>query len=354
MALLRAFLRPLLTVVLLSVSAAVSAVVVDNLHRALVDVEDHGSRQLSRATREGLAQVLVKVSGDRAVLQYDAVKRALGQSQKYMQRYQYLRPEGGGLKLQMHFDPRLVNDLLRDAGAPLWTANRPPVLIWLVAEDGGGRHFVNRDSNPVLMAALTEQLERRGVPAVFPLYDLEDTVSVSLHDLWQLDRLAVGRASQRYGVANILVGRVTSLPGERWMGDWVYLSNQDSSEDSYYGRPTADFSARAVDLVADSMAARFAVAGEGGSEPVLVRVDAITSYSDYRRVLEVLESIELVDSAWPAYLEGESVVFRLSARADAAQLERIIALDRRLQPLDSVVPLERGPLNLELGYQWSP
>jgi hypothetical protein len=139
------------------------------------------------------------------------------------------------------------------------------------------------------------------------------------------------------------------------MGDWVYLFNQDALEDSFYGQSTRDFSAAAVDLVANSMAARYAVAaGEDGMEPILVRVDAIAGYADYRQVLEYFENIEIVDTAWPAYVEGDSVVFRLVARADSEQLQRIIALNRRLLRQSAPAPLERGPIDLALFYEWSP
>jgi hypothetical protein len=254
----------------------------------------------------------------------------------------------------VHFDPQLVNDLLRDTGAPLWTANRPPVLLWLVVEDAQGRHRVTPESNPALLDAVAEHLERRGVPSIVPLHDLQDTVALSVHDLWQLDETAIARASGRYGVANVLVGRVTALPEDRWMSDWLYLVDDDSIAASFYGEEMPTFGAPAIDLVADHMAARYAVATEGGGASVLVRVDALSGYLDYRQVLQYFESIELIDAAWPAYVEGDSVVFRLSAQAEAEQLHRIIALNRRLERLEAPEPLERGPLNQALAYRWLP
>jgi hypothetical protein len=346
-------LRGLVGLLLLYACPA-GAVVVENLHRARVDVEDHSRGQLLGATRRGLAQVFVKVSGDPDVLEYADVRRALDRAESYMQRYRYLRPDGG-LQLEVYFDPQPVNEVLRDAGAPLWTANRPPVLVWLVAEDADGRHRVTPDSNPALLEAVAEHLERRGVPAIAPLHDLQDTVALSVHDLWQLDEIAIGRASQRYGVTDVLVGRITALPGERWMGDWLYLLDDASISASFYGDETATLGAGAVDMVADDMAARYAIAAEGGGgASVLVRVDALSAYPDYRQVLQYFEGIELIDAAWPAYVEGDSVVFRLSAQAEAEQLHRIIALNRRLERQEFPEPLERGPLNQALVYRWIP
>ena len=342
-----------LTVALL-LSHNTGAVVVDDLHRALVAVEDHGNAQLQRGTRAGLAQVFIKVSGSPTVLSNPELQTALDNAPRYMQRYQYLRAEDDSLQLQVHFDPESVNSILREAGAPLWTANRPPLLVWLVVDDGNGRQVASAESHPALLAGLEQELSRRGVPATFPLYDLQDTLAADVDSLWRLDELAVFRASQRYGVANVLVGRMTALPGDRWMGDWAYLYNQDSSAGSLYGEPAAAYTAGMVDFVADRMAGRYAVAADAQALQVLVRVDDIGAFADYREVLAYLEGIELVDDAWPAYLEGNSVVFRLASQADAESLHRILTLNRRLQRQDQVVPLARGPINLDLVYRWTP
>lgn len=335
-------------------SPAVGAVVVEDLHRALVTVEDHSNAQLQRGTREGLAQVFTKVSGSPAVLVNPGLQSALDNAPRYMQRYQYLRDDDDSLQLQVHFDPESVNNLLREAGAPLWTANRPPLLVWLVVDDGSGRQSVSAEAHPELLAGLERELARRGVPATFPLYDLQDTLAVDVDSLWRLDELAVFRASQRYGVANVLVGRMTALPGDRWMGDWTYLYNQDSSAGSLYGEASPEYTAGMVDFVADRMAGRYAVAADAQALQVLVRVDDIGAFADYREVLAYLEGIELVDAAWPAYLEGDSVVFRLASQADAESLHRIVTLNRRLQREEQPTPLVRGPINLDLVYRWTP
>lgn len=330
------------------------AVVVENLYRAQVDVEDHGRSELQRATREGLAQVLVKVSGTAAVLQMPEIEAALDQAPNLMQRYRYLRPEEGGLRFQVHFDAQLVNDLLRDAQAPLWTANRPPVLVWMVVSDENGRRPATAEANPEFFQQIEQSLDRRGVPAVFPLNDLEDTVAVSVEGLWALDEGAILRASERYGVANVLAGRIRAMPDGRWLGDWRYLAGGQSLGTSFYGEEVPEFTASVVDFVADRMAGRYAVAGDNKALEVLVRVDALADFGELRRVLDYFQSIELVNAAWPAYLEGDSVVFRLAAQAEPDQLARIIQLNRRLQPLDAPESLRRGPINLDLVYQWNP
>lgn len=353
------YLRPrklihLLLLALIFGPANALAVIVENLYRAEVEVKDHSVPALQRASREGLAQVLVKVSGGQGVLDNAQVKSALADNRRYLQRYQYSRVADGRLNLQMHYDSQLITTLLKEARQPLWTANRPPLLVWLVVDDAEGRRYATADSHPQLIAELQAGFNRRGLPAVFPLYDLEDTRNVSIHDLWRLNALAVYHGSRRYDVSTMLVGRMTAQSDGRWMGDWLYLGEGDRLASSFYGRDLHQLSAAGVDFVADHLAQRYAVAaGQSQGVDVLVRVDALYSYMDYRQVVTYFEGIELIETAYPAYVDGTSMIFRLRAQADAEQLRRLFSLNRRLRPGDTSVGLNVGD-GVELVYQWIP
>lgn len=336
-------------------SMPATAVLVENLYRADVVVAGHSSKALQNASRAGLAQVLVKISGSRDVLRSAEVKSALADNRRFLQRYQYYQTEADGLKLQIHYDSQLVTELLTQAQQPLWTANRPPVLIWLVVDDADGRRFATTDTHPALIESLQIEIQRRGVPAVFPLQDLQDSVAVSILDLWKLDRLAIYRASQRYAVGNILVGRLSAMADGRWMGDWLYLQEGESTAISFYGKELEPSSMAAIDFIAEHMADRYAVAaGSSLGEDVLIRVDNLRDYAAYRAVVTYLENIELVDSAYPAYVEGDSMVFRLRAQAAAEQLHRIIALSHNLRRQETAPPLSGYNELAQLVYQWNP
>ncbi|MEM0953862.1 MAG: DUF2066 domain-containing protein [Pseudomonadota bacterium] len=343
--------------ILLTASLPAWADTVEDLHRGTVAVEDLGEAQLAAGTRQALAQVLVKVSGHRETLQRPAVKAALADGTRYMQRYRYLRddlPAGERLNLQVYFDAESINALLRESAAPLWTANRPELLLWLMVDDGGGRQIATAETHPELYKTIEASMERRGVPLAFPLLDLEDLRSLTSDALWRMDELDVYRAAQRYGQENVLVGRLTALPGNRWMGDWTYLYRQTSFTGSIYGQPAIAVTSTISDFVADRMGERYAVAAGLQVESLLVRIDSVESYADYQTLLDVFSDVELVSDAWMAYREDDSAVFRLTAQADAVALGSILSLDRRLEPLASPPALRRGPVHLDLHYRWQP
>jgi hypothetical protein len=344
-----------LSALLMLVALGAKAVQVEDLYVANVEVADHSARQLAVAEREALSQVLIKVSGSSSVLADTRIREAINQSRSWMQRYQYLRDPAGSLRLEVHFDPNMITSLITEAQQRLWTANRPSLLVWLVVDDSAGRRYGSAETQPELIASLQRELFRRGVPGVFPLYDIEDAQAVSIHDLWQLQDLSVYRGSRRYDVVNMLVGRLTALSDGRWMGDWVYLSDGERMATSVYGKDLAELSGGGIDFVADAMATRYAVAaGAGELASVLVRVDGVKNYADYQTLTGYLESIEIVQSTHAAYVEADSMVFRVRSRASAPQLQRIIELNRRLVRLDAagLQPLN-GP-RAALVYQWKP
>ena len=129
---------------LLVVCNAFPAELVRDLYVADVPVANRGETELARAAEEGLAQVLVKVSGSVDVLARPEVAGALQSARARVQQYSYNRIDNGdaALSARVEFDPAQVRDLLLSAGAPIWTATRPAVLVWLVVEEAGQRSFV--------------------------------------------------------------------------------------------------------------------------------------------------------------------------------------------------------------------
>jgi hypothetical protein len=295
-----------------------AAVVVSDLYQAAVPVDDHSQQQLRSATKRALARVMVKVSGSRQAANAPEVRTAMGRAEEFLQQYQYLRGEDA-LAVLVQFDERLVTELVLAAGLPLWTANRPPVLLWLVVDDRDGRQFAGADFPEGLRELVQQEFDRRGVPVVFPLLDLQDATSLSVQDVWELRSLPVMRASERYDVADILVGRITETSQGQWLGEWMYTGQGGRSEQS----------------------------------GIRLRVDGLASFADYRAVVDYLESVELIDAVHAKFVSGDAAVLQLSAQASAEQLRRIIGLSRHLLPVDTPLPLA-GAQPTDLDYQWIP
>jgi len=331
-------------------AVAAQAEVVQGLYMGQVTVADRSQKELARAAGEALSQVLVKVSGSTEVLQLPEVASVLPDAMSQAQQFSYTRTgsEEQPLAARFEFDRRWVSQLLTRAGAPLWTANRPEVLLWLVRDTPDGRQFVNRDSAPELVDELEAGFARRGVPLRLPLFDLVDAGALSSDQAWSLNAATLRQASARYRVDEVLAGRMTELSSGDWVGDWAYLSTQRRLDRSAAPQSTAAFLDAGVDLVAEDMASRYAV--EAGSAPasgIVMTVENVSTYADFAAIVSWLEGLELIEQATVERIDGDRLELRLLAQADASQLSAIIELNRHLMPV-----IEAAPTTTELNYQW--
>ena len=324
-----------------------SAEAVRGLYSARVAVDDQSSETLARASMDALGQVLVKVSGSVDALSNPAIQEELPNARSHVQQYAFERETGpgGGLWARFEFDSSYVTRLVTQARLPLWTANRPRVLAWLVVEEQGQRQFVSLDGTPELATELLAEFDQRGVPAQLPLFDLADATAISADDIWQLDGRAAQAASQRYDVEDVLIGRVVAMSTGEWLGDWSYLHGNHRLDRNESAPESRGFARLGVTLVAEEMASRYAVAPASGSEGlVLMSVSGVNQYSDYASIVNWLERMELIDHANVRQISGDTLELGLVSLADAEALTKIISLNEHLEPLDSMPG--------QLDYQW--
>lgn len=352
-------LAPLwLCALLLLTQGVAQAATVQDLYAAEVPVDKQSAAVLAVAARDALAQVLVKVSGSSAVLQAPTVTTALASARSQVQQYSYKRVAGPNRKLtaRFEFDQNYITGLITEAGAPLWTANRPLVLAWIVVETEQGREFLSGDTMPELTAQVLAEFSRRGVPLQLPLYDLADATAITPQQAWQLQGAPLLGASARYNVQDVLAGRLATLSTGSVIGDWAYLYEGDRLDRSGSAAGTQLFFANGAALVAEEMSARYAVApsvnGPGG---VAMSITGVSAYADYAAIVAWLESLELIEAASVERVRGDSIELRLQAQAGAEQLAAIIELNKRLVPVPTEFIPQQGPeQGAKLSYQWQP
>ena len=99
----------------------------DSFFSEQVAVADRGSAELSRAAREGLTRLLIKVSGNEAILDEAAFREAVGSAQEHVLLYSYREDEAGDVVF-LEFDDAFVRSFLgmnrfrtgSNADHPLW------------------------------------------------------------------------------------------------------------------------------------------------------------------------------------------------------------------------------------------
>ncbi|EED32418.1 conserved hypothetical protein [gamma proteobacterium NOR5-3] len=323
------------------------AEIVDDIYKARLAVDGRDTRSLSAARKAGLAEVLIKASGDPQAPLSPAAAKALDGAQAYLLGYSYEEEEQGALLLRLEYDEQAVQQLLRESGLRLWTANRPLVLTWLVISDEKGRRFASVDAAPQANDVLRDSFKRRGVPLQIPLYDLSDAAAISPGEAWRQSSSALIDASRRYRGAELLAGRVARLSDGSWVGDWRYLDNGRWRSRSSTADSLQAFTDAGAELVAATLVEQYGVNLTADTdERYRLTLRGVRSFEDYTVLQQVLGSLEAVRSVVPESLLGDQVSLRVEAETDLQQLARIIELDKRFVPL----PLEPGQNGLS--YEW--
>lgn len=339
-------------------AAWLRAAPMQNLYDEQLEVEAQSSQTLREGAATALERVLIRVSGKQNVAEHPSIAEALRNAEPMLTQYRYHSQANGQgeqqLLLQVSFSPRQVNGLLQSAGLPVWSSNRPPVLVWLVEDTAEGRHFVNSDTNSDLYQALIDQAGRRGLALQFPLMDLVDTANLSVEEVWQMQVDRVNAASARYGGAYTLVGRASELSNGQWVASWMVLQSEGDRRLDSEGMDGRETVAPVVDLLADLQARNFSVVVGGNSESTLIYVDGIRDFTQYARLVTYLENLSVIQHANTVWLSDSALVIDLSLNDDMSKVERFLSLDSQLQEMNQapMVDPKVAAMSVRSFYRW--
>lgn len=204
-------------------SASLQATQVIETNVAQTPVADQSQSSQDKAVKAAFERVMVKMSGNRDVLDNPGVRAAMRTPQAYLRSYRYAY-EGEQTYYVAEFDKPKLNDLLQRESLPLWGERRPETIIWLAIEDDSGeRSILDESAAHPLHEVLRSKAKQRGLPLSLPLMDLTDSATISIYDVWGRFVQPLSTASSRYGVDNVIGARVyktntdtvTSVPGEQ-------------------------------------------------------------------------------------------------------------------------------------------
>ena len=218
---------------------------------------------LDEAFALALDEVLVKVTGQRALATDSARRRAVGPAGPLVRQYQ----PGAGGQVRVSFDPGALRRRLDAANLPVWADDRPRTLVILPGDaptgpvtQSGGRlpgqwppDGTGRSGPCSARQLLLATAASRGIPVVLapePVAE-EPTAEDPL-----LDPEATARAA---GADLLLVGRRAPSGGPAVLR-WTLVQGNDRSE---WQGDAAD----GADGLADRLAARYAIAAATAPRP---------------------------------------------------------------------------------------
>jgi hypothetical protein len=351
-----------------------AALQVSGLYSQQIPVTNDGEAERNRAFREAFAAVVVKVSGDPRWLENLAIERAIAQAQNYVEATSYISEsiqlplEDNTLPLDsdeeqfytaeqriisVNFAAALINELLADAGIPVWDDNRPSVLVWMVLQNSAGdREFLTVGSNPEIVKVMQDFAAARGLPIIFPVLDFEDRRSLSENIAWNLDEAAISSASERYGADSILAGRLHFTASGELVGLWQFRFQEETDVFDGFDSELKSYLYDPLNRITTQLAGYFAILPESiDGDTVRLRIDGIKNLNDYSSLLNYVENLGLVATVTTAEVDGERIELQLSLVGDTRQLYEQIALDRDLLPIYNTV--EDSSFATLLHYRWT-
>jgi len=262
------------------------------LYEATVPLKGTTAEDRAAAMAEALRTVAVKASGRRDAANSPAINGA--NPTKYVQRYSTTADK----QLKVGFDGRAIEQLLQQAGLPLWPAERPVTAINAPVPD------------PTVIEAAAQ---RRGLPIEWAA-----------------------------GAAKASAARAV-LTGEPSGAEFAWTFSHDGR--TAQARGSAE---EGVHLAADTLAARYAPASTRSSSNLSLRVGGMDDLADYSGLLAYLRGLSLVRDIDVESLDGTVITLRLVVRGDRELLGRVAALDGRLQP---AAPGDDGTAAVDFVYQ---
>lgn len=351
-----------------------------DIYRSQALVKSQSESERNAAAHATFGELIVRVSGQRNALDNPVIRAAVPNAQNYLFGFSYKSSnekliEGArsftALALQLDYEPQAISKLLKEAQLPIWPAQRPKLLVWLVSKDQRGLSLV---PEVIDMQALNGAASYRGLPLVFPKLDQTEEMLLSAGDLWDLNLEKIKAASIRYKADAILIGRytpssmgpippavvldslateiavpdidapgvpqentsaATELPVEPsqgpWLAEWLLIHGDNQTTQKDETPEVKGLFSNAIEQAADYFAEQYAIMPSSqGAQPIVLRIGNIKSFAAFKQVQAYLEGLAMVQRMEVVSVTAEAVVVRLTTEADVRLLINTLALGRRL------------------------
>lgn len=356
-----------LLILLMVVVFTSPAAVVTGLYNVEFPVPDQSRKVRNAVFTKGLEEVLVRVSGNRSIMK--EIKPA--NASAYVQQFSYVEKSVGekvdagsqrfatesaaiSYSLKVKYNAGKIISLLRENSQPVWGEYRSEAVVWLAVRDGANRYVLKDSDASLLKASVVESANRRGLPIIWPINDLQDQQRLGFTDVWAAFAGPVRNASKRYSKGPAVVGRL-SWTGSEWKGDWSLFVESSNYSWSLSGSDYNSVISQGMDHSADKIGKHYAVLERTdiAGPHLQVEIHNIDSVETYRKIQKFLEDLAAVRQTNVIRIDNDNVVFRVDLRGDIDDFTRLVAIGRNLEPLeDTIHPGAKPEQQLVLRYSY--
>ncbi len=312
---------------------------IEGLYDAKIMVPDQTVTSRAQGARDGLLEVLQRVSGFAAPLENIVIMKALGIADQYLYQYSYATLEEGlqgeavvGSRwLNMRFENNSIQRLIKSAKLPRWGKNRPSIMVWLAVDDEEGREIIGDGSAHLARKALNEGAMKRGLPLVLPINDLEDSINLPIEQLWGLYADPIKVASKRYGAESVLAARLFRGIEGTWKGQWQFFFDGQELNFVFETDTLNEQVLAGLTSSAQVLADKYALKpSRNMGNHLNIEVDLVDSLRDYALLTKYLDKLAITKRVVIKQLKGKVISIDLALNGSFEQFKQTLRLDKKL------------------------
>ena len=304
------------------------------LFEAEVEVPDSGAQARKQGIVAALGVVVTKATGRAAPETLTAWPRLGAAAEGLLVEYRYRTVAPVDIDdplspprtlLTVRFDRPGLERLLQAERLPLWGDTRPATLLLVAVEHGAERFIYTPDLLPEAAVAITAASERRGIPLVDPLMDVEDRAMLPFTEVWAGFPEVIEKAAARYTPDGVLLVRLFSDGRDLWRAQWTLQVGVDRETWESRGA-LVDTLDTGIGQLADRLARRYVPDPASADQHVALDVIGISSPADYGRVMEFLGGLTAVQAVRPMLASHEALELEVTTNVEPESLLRTIGL----------------------------
>ena len=324
------------------------------LYSVTVAVADRLAEERAIAKRTGFARLLKRLSGRDGLLEREDISAAFESIDQFVTSYHYqTRPatedDAERPELVVEFQPDAVANLLKRTRLPIWSSNRPVILLWLALRDGGESRFVGGAAAGPVPMSLAHHLRRLGLPFDYPLFDLADQGVLPLEQALRNEAPPL-YLFERYRADSLLSGHVTRLDSGSWRCQMTYQIGSVQDRYAIDGAHADDCIGRVIDQVATKLFRMYTVREDEDVFKTRIDIEDVLSFADYVEMVEYLGQLSPVQQMQVLRVAAGvlTVEMQIHGSQGHRQLRALLANDNRMVVLSP----SRSDATLRGRYRW--
>ena len=315
----------------LLVTHAAQAKQLTDLYQAVVPA---GQNQ-SAWQQQALAQVLVKVTVNPAVVEQAAIKAELKNAGNYIKTFAAVSSEQGPA-LKVGLDEQKVQQLLSQNQIAIWGARRPAIVLWPVEQTPESRVFMQGAANPVL-SQLQQQAKAIGLPLELPTASDTYVPTLSVDEVWAGNWLLIEQASLPFNADQTLILLFDQPTAGQYRLTWQGYEQDQLVSNELLASSQPELATAFLSSLTAQLASKFAVqlGSQQGQTELELDIEGLTNFVDQVKVQQMLSAMLSVKQVTVQERKADLLKFKVQLAADRSAFINSLSLERRLQSLQA-------------------